>query len=288
MTIALSRDTSQRRLMPTVLISGLGEAPGKTAVAVGLGRRWKNAGRSVGYVRTPESPDVHFVRKTLGVGESGDILLVEGTEYPDAKVLLVIGYRQGLQAPELSEHTVGIVVNGVPAKSLERVWRLFDGLPLLGLLPEERALMGFSVGDLARHLGAEYLVPPQGDGEIVEHLMLGANITDTATTYFIPKEHMAVFCRCDRPDLQLAALNQSVRCLVLTGTGFLQASVIHRAGDMSVPVLRVPDDTLDVLARLDGLVEGQRFRQEAKVLPMAALMERHFDFEALDTALGIA
>lgn len=273
--------------MTTLLIAGLGEAPGKTALAIGLARRWKNAGRSVGYLQSPESPDVEFVRKTLAVGDGGDILLVEGVEYPDAKVLLVVGYEQGLQAPEISENTVGVVVNGVPAKSVERVRGLMNGVSVLGILPESRALMGFTVGELARHLGAEYLVPPQGDGEIVEHLMLGANITDTATTYFIPKEHMAVFCRCDRPDLQLAALNQSVRCLVLTGTGFLQVSVVHRADDMGVPVLRVTDDTLDVLARLDGLVEGQRFRQEAKVLPMVALLERHFDFEALDRALGL-
>jgi len=272
--------------MTALLLAGVGKAPGKTAIAVGLARRWKNAGRSVAFIG-PE-PDADFVRKTLGVGDAGDLLIVEGPDYPDAKVLIVVGYKQGLGAPEVPSNAVGVVVNGVPAKSIERVRGLMNGSPVLGILPENRALMAFTVGELARHLGAEYLVPPQGDGEIVEHLMLGANITDTATTYFIPKEHMAVFCRCDRPDLQLAALNQSVRCLVLTGTGFLQASVIHRAEDMGVPVLRVTEETLDVLARLDGLVEGQRFRQEAKVLPMAALMERYFDFLALDRALGLA
>lgn len=274
--------------MKALVIAGLGEAPGKTALAVGLGRRWKNAGRSVGYIRSPENPDVAFVRKTLGVGDAGDILLVEGAEYPGAMLLLVVGYRQGLQAPELPENTAGIVVNGVPGKSLVRVRAMMNGLPLLGVLPETRALMAFTVGDLARHLGAEYLAAENGREQIVEHLMLGANITDTATTYFLPKEQMAVFCRCDRPDLQLAALNESARCLVLTGTGFLQASVVHRADDLGVPVLRVTEETLEVVARLDGLVEGARFRQEGKVPVMVALLERHFDFEALETALGLS
>ena len=266
--------------MTTLVINGIGDAPGKTAIAAGLARHWKNAGRSVGYL----GPGADFISKTLGVGETGDIVIADGGP-GDGPALTVVGYEQGLTLPETPANGVGMVVNCVPEKSLDRVRELMNGA--LAVLPESRTLMGFTIGEMARHLGTEYLVAPQGDGALIEHLMIGANITDTATSYFMPKGPLAVFCRCDRPDLQLAALNQGAVCLVLVSVGLVQASVVHRAEGMGIPVLRTTDEALDVLARLDGLVEGQRFRQEAKVPAIAALMDRHFDFGALDRALGL-
>ncbi len=303
--------------MKVLIIAGQGEAPGKTALAMGLGRRWKAAGKSVSYSRpvlanqtSADGPDgdSEFVSGGLGISaatQTSDILLVElagdvnadggvalqraQEQDPDALVLLIVGYRQEMLASHIPQlaRLAGVVVNGVPSKSLLRVRGTLDGLPCLGILPESRALLGFSVEGLARHLKAEYLAAPEAAGHLIQRLMLGANITDTATTYFVPAEGLAVFCRSDRPDIQLAALNQEARCLVLMGPGQPQGSVIHRAEDLGVPVLRVAEEPLETIARLDGLVEGQRFRQEGKIAALEALLARHFDFEALDKALGV-
>lgn len=332
--------------MTTLVIAGLGHAPGKTAVAVGLGQRWRAVGLHVGYGRVDASglvltaendPDVAFVLRVFG-GQGVDlpgvrqeafgttvavrdyaqrfagagVLLVEvagdvaepGTaeaaramaEDAGAKVLLVAGYRQGLSGPAtsaaaggLGDGLLGAIVNGVPMRYLPFFLGGFalDGVPLLGVVPESRTLAGFTVSELAGHLGAEYLAAKDGGDGVVEHLMLGANITDTATTYFLPKEHMAVFCRVDRPDLQLAALNLSARCLVLTGTGTPQESLMYRAEDLGVPVLRVLTDTLDTVARLDGLVEAGRFRKGGKIPAIRDLLQAHADLSGLDNALGL-
>ena len=70
------------------------------------------------------------------------------------------------------------------------------------------------------------------------------------------------------------------------GTGYIQPSVLYRAEDLRVPVLRVLTDTLDTLAKLDGLVEARRFRQHTKLDAMGRLLEAHLRLDALDALLG--
>ena len=218
----------------------------------------------------------------------------------DAKALLVVRYQQHLAAELVRQHAEtlgdqlgGIVLNAVPTRMINYVREQVEsplretGLPMLGILPETRALSGFTVGELTDHLHAEVLCLPEQRETLLENLMIGANPPDPAFNYFAPSQNKAVICRADRPDIQLAALDTTTRCLVLTGTGGVQTSLVYRAEDEGVTVIKVPTDTIATVERLTGLVEQIRFRQQKKVLIMTALLTQHFDVQGLSQALNV-
>ena len=218
----------------------------------------------------------------------------------EARVLLVVGYHQAMEPGPITEvagrmgpRLAGVVLNRVPASAIPEVREgVTDelaraGVPVLGIIPESRLLYGFTVGELADHLHAEYLCLPEKREHLIENVMLGGNPPDPAFLYFAPKPNKAVICRSDRPDIQLAVLDTDTRCLVFTGGGRVQTSVLYRAEDLGVPVLRVSTDTISTVQNLTGLVEGQRFRQQEKIPVLQGLLEQHFDFEKLGASLGI-
>ncbi|MSQ15007.1 MAG: phosphotransacetylase family protein [Dehalococcoidia bacterium] len=203
----------------------------------------------------------------------------------DARIMIVVKYRQKLSAQELVsligqnvERVVGVILNGVPRKLFARssaaLLSSFEGagLNVLAILPEDRVLCGFTIGQMAEELGAEYLCLPEKADVLIENLMLGANAADPAYTYFSPKPNKAVFCRSDRPDIQLAALDTETRCLVLTGLGRYQQSLVYRAEDLGVAVLRVPSDTYSTIMALHGIFQKVKFRQVEKVTRAVGLL----------------
>ena len=56
-------------------------------------------------------------------------------------------------------------------------------------------------------------------------------------TYFRRKPNKAVITGGDRADIQLAALETSTRCLILTGNLYPSPAVLNRAEELCVPVL---------------------------------------------------
>lgn len=304
----------------------MGPAAGKTALACGLASHWAAQGRTVGYAALGAAAEDHarFMGAALQLPEgsiasastaaglalpAADVVVVEVDDATPvaeaaralrAKVLLAVRYRQHLCASEVAGGTgdhrdllAGVVVNGVPprvvpplrgsmAPALEAA-----GLPLLGVVPEERALMGFTVGELADHLGASFLCREDRRDVLVQALMLGANTADPAFGNFQAKPNTALICRANRPDLQLTALEQAMVCMVFTGEGPVQRSVVYRAEDAGVPILAVADDTIGAVRRLEGLVERVRFRQTAKVEVMANLLDGRLDWGKLERALGL-
>lgn len=223
------------------------------------------------------------------------IAAVQGRALVVASALQALGADSLLQAVEpLKEQLIGIMVNRIPQRRIEHTKRELEarlsgeGITVLGVLPESRPLYGFTVGELAEHLRAEYLCHADKGGLLIENVMLGGNPPDPAYNYFAPKPAKAVFCRSDRPDIQHAALDAEPRCLVLTGQGRVLAAVLHRSEDMGIPVLRVNEGTIDTITSLDGLVAGQRFRQTEKVAMMRSLLEAHLDLGVIDNALNLA
>ncbi len=227
--------------------------------------------------------------------------LVDAIAAVEGRVLVVAGASQALDSDvllravePLKERLVGILINRVPQRRIEHSKRELgarlseEGITALGVLPESRPLYGFTVGELAEHLHAEYLCHADKGGLLIENVMLGGNPPDPAYDYFAPKPAKAVFCRSDRPDIQHAALDTEPRCLVLTGQGRVLPAVLHRSEDLGIPVLRVNKGTIDTITSLDGLVVGQRVRQAEKVAMMGSLLEAHLDLGIIDNALNLA
>jgi BioD-like phosphotransacetylase family protein len=188
---------------------------------------------------------------------------------------------------------LGAVINAVPRQRMRFVQEVVkpylekQGISVFGILPQERLLLSISVDELAECLMGEILCRPDRGEELVEYLMVGAMSVDSALTYFRRKPNKAVITGGDRPDIQLAALETSTRCLILTGNLRPSPIIMARAEEVGVPMILVKQDTLTAVEIIEQYFGKTRFHQEKKVLRFQEMMEERFDFEDLYIAMGL-
>ena len=194
----------------------------------------------------------------------------------------------------LGPSLVGIVINVVPRQHrgyVEEVVRPYmesQGIPILGVLPEERLLQSITVQELVQILAGELLCCPDSAEELVEHFMVGAMSVDSALAHFRRKPNKAVITGGDRPDIQLAALETSTRCLILTGNLRPSQVILERARSVGVPIILVEHDTLTTVETIEEVFGRTRFHQKKKIQRFVRLMEGRFDYERLYNALDLA
>jgi len=240
------------------------------------------------------------------VSRGKNLVIVEGTcersiiEALDAKAIIVEDYFTELSEVKLNSYKdlggylLGVLVNKVPRGRVENVSRELSsqfskaGVNLLGVFPEDRALFTLSVGELAEHLQGEILNNADKSIELVENLMLGAMTVDPGPEYFGRKDNKAVVVRSERPDMQMAALETSMRCLILSGDTAPIPAVWQRAKDKNVPVIVVKSNMVATAAAIEDTLGKTRFNQEKKLSKLTEIMEKHFSFQAVYQGLGLA
>ncbi|MBI4301936.1 MAG: phosphotransacetylase family protein [Chloroflexi bacterium] len=245
------------------------------------------------------------------VAKNKDVVLVEDfqslspisqqlAQWLEAKILLVVRYRANLAADELiaaaepiKGRLAGIVISVVPPNQIEEVWTSLafplgaENMKVLGVFPEDRLLFTLSVDELVRYLGGKILNSSEASQELVENLMVGAMVVDNAMNYFQVKANKTVITRGDRPDIQMAAIETSTRCLILTGNISPTPHVLNYATERGVPIAVVAEDTLATISRLSDIFPRIRFHQEKKIPQLGRLMNQYFNFPALFQALGL-
>jgi BioD-like phosphotransacetylase family protein len=218
-----------------------------------------------------------------------------------ASALVVVKYNDDLQILDdaltarkrLGDTLVGVVLNAIPRQRMPFVQETIKpglearGVPVLAVLPQERLLLSVSVGDLRDFLSGRVLCCPDKMDELVEHLMVGAMSVDSALSYFRRKPNKAVITGGDRPDIQLAALETSTKCVILTGNLQPSPIILGRAEEVGVPMILVRQDTLTAVEVIERFFGKTRFHLEKKVLRFEEMLEDRFDFERLYQALGL-
>lgn len=218
----------------------------------------------------------------------------------DARALAVVRYNDAkavdnfLTAKKrLADLLLGVVVNAVPDQHMEftethlREFLEKRGIPVYAVLPRLRILAATSIGELADGLHAEILTCPENRDELVEHLMVGAMNVDQALHYFRRRPNKAVITGGDRSDIQMAALETSTKCLILTGNLYPSPAVLARAEEAGVTVLLAPQDTLTATEIAEGYFGHSRFQQKAKIETFSKMLDERFDFPRLYQALGL-
>jgi len=248
------------------------------------------------YAKVSRGKDVVLVE---GVGDfkaGSDASRVAGriVEALKAKAILIVGYEGGLEVDQivaaakmLADNLLGVVINAVPEHRMESVRAEIvpsleqSGIKVLGVLPEDRALLSVTVGELAEHVGGSILNSQDRSNELVESLMVGAMSIDSALSYLTLKPNKAVITRGDRPDIQLAALETSTKCLVLTGNIEPVPSILSHALELEVPIVLVEGDTAGTMEALEGVFNKARFHNEKKLERLGQILEQHLDLEAI-------
>jgi BioD-like phosphotransacetylase family protein len=241
----------------------------------------------------------------------GDLVLLEGagnliqgnlfnlsapeiSEKIDASVLLVVKYEplliidQILSAKQiLGNRLIGVLINSIPHQQLDTLENSIkpffqcQGIDILGMLPTDRLLQSVSVKELVSQLKAKVLCRHDRLDLMVESLTVGAMNVNSALEYFRQRQNMAVITGSDRTDLQLAALESSTNCLILTGHTPPQQLILARAEDLEIPILTVDFDTLTTVEIVDRAFGTVRLHETIKVECVQNLIEEHFNIDLL-------
>jgi BioD-like phosphotransacetylase family protein len=248
------------------------------------------------YTRVSKSKDVVLLEGTGGFEAGSDSATIESKIIGalKVKVILIVPFRDGIDsdtiaaaAKMLAGSLLGVIVNMVPERRMELVRTQIiptleqGGIKVLGVLPEDRALFGVTVGELVEQVGGSILNAQDRTGEVVESLMVGAMSVDSALSYLSLKPNKAVITRGDRPDIQLAALETSTRCLVLTNNIDPEPTIMSRANELEVPVVKVEKDTVGTMEALESVFDRAVFSSEKKVERLGQLLDAYVDMEAI-------
>lgn len=237
---------------------------------------------------------------TLEEGALFNLSLPEIAMALQAQVLLVMpfntrGMIDQLVAAQkrLGSALVGVVLNAVD----EDHWDLARntvvpflekiGLPVVATLPKLPFLQGIRVSELVRYLSAEVLCAGDHLDLVVESLKIGAMNVNSALRFFGQGSHQAIVTGGDRRDLQIAALETSTHCLILTGQIAPSKDVLTLAKDKEVPVLSVATDTLTTVERIENLFGRLPLNNPDKVSLIRDRLADKVDMDRLLSLLGL-
>ena len=154
----------------------------------------------------------------------------------------------------LGDSLMGVVLNRVPPQAMPEMEQVV--VPLLDSI---------TVRQLVEVLDGKVICGQDSLDEFVERFSVGAMDTDAALGYFQRLPNKAVITGGNRTDIQLAALETSTRCLVLTGDQAPNQIITARAREAGIPIVVVPTDTLATVEKLEKVLGRIRIREAQKV-----------------------
>ncbi len=207
-----------------------------------------------------------------------------------AKVLLVEPWRGDISADSLfgarailGKRYVGGVINKVPeatmefAKNTVKPFLEKKGISLYGVIPKDKFLESVTVGQLNEILNGKVLCCEDKLGEFVENFLIGAMDVDSALNYFRRMPNKAVITGAHRSDIQLAALETSTKCIILTGGFQTNEVVLGKARARGIPILSVPSDTFSAIDKIEFRMGKTSIREKRKVERAKELINAGFD-----------
>ncbi len=193
----------------------------------------------------------------------------------------------------LGDHLMGVVLNRVTPQSLPEVEQMVvpflvgKGIEMLGVLPLDRVLDAITVRQMVEVLDGKVICGQDRLDQFVERFSVGAMDVDAALGYFRKLPNKAVITGGHRADIQLAALETSTKCLVLTGDQMPNEIIIARAREVGVPMITVHFDTLTTVEKLESVLGRIRIREERKVQRARELLRDRLNYRRIIEKLGL-
>ncbi|WP_310487044.1 phosphotransacetylase family protein [Chamaesiphon sp. VAR_69_metabat_338] len=215
-------------------------------------------------------------------------VLLVNRYHPLSSIDLLLSAQQ-----QLGSRLLGCIINDVPRDRVEAVQDTLvpflegAGIPVFGVVHRNGLLRSVTVKQLVEKLDAEILCRPDKLDLMVESLSIGAMNVNSALEYFRRGNNMAVVTGGDRADIQLAALETSTQCLILTGRLAPQTFIVCRAEDLEIPILSVDLDTLTTVEIIDRAFGQVRLQETIKINCARELFGNHCEIDRLISLLGV-
>jgi len=214
---------------------------------------------------------------TLSEGMIYGLSLPQLAKSLDSKVIIVNLWEDSKSVDalldaknQLGKYFAGAVLNAVTPSDIENIKETIIpslnelGIEIFGVMPKSPLLRSVTVKELIRRLNAKVICCPDKSELLVETLSIGAMGVNSAMEFFKRRRNMAVVTGADRTDIQLAALEASTQCLILTGIGEPLPQLIHRAEELEVPILKVDIDTLSSVEVIEQAFGHVRLHESVK------------------------
>lgn len=180
----------------------------------------------------------------------------------------------------------GVLFNVIDFEYMARIQELSKNhieryhIPVIGIIEKSIELLSARVSEVQAAIGAELLNEGATAGldNPVETYLIGAMNTQAALKYFRQVKRAAIITGGDRTDLVLAALQENVSCLILTGFIQPDISVLTLANEKNIPLLLSPSDTYTTMRNISRLKPGL---QEGDVDQITDLIEKQIKWDLL-------
>ena len=136
------------------------------------------------------------------------------------------------------------------------------------------------MSEIQHAIGGELLNEPALDNldQTVETYIIAAMNVQAALKYLRSVKKAAVITGGDRTDVALAALEEDVSTLVLTGFIHPDAAVVYAANEKKIPIILSPSDTYTTIRNMERVKPGI---QEEEVNLVKNLVKEHIDWSIL-------
>ena len=224
-------------------------------------------------------------------------LSIELTKILNPKIILVSQYNPNLNILQLTspakdifgDSLIGLIINKRTKHMGNHVAKSLipsiesTGIQALGVLPEDRRMLGLTVDQLKNHLNGIYtgFLNDSMKYYLIEHFLIGGLILDWGVHYFNTRANKAVISRGDRPDIQMSALSTPTSCLIATSGITPLEYVQYEAEQEEVPIIVVEKDTLSVAADLETIYQKCKFDHMLKLERFTQLVHANIDLQTI-------
>jgi hypothetical protein len=158
----------------------------------------------------------------------------------------------------------GVLFNKIDFDYIARIEELEENhirrynIPVIGKIEKSLELFSPRVSEIKEAIGGEFINDASSSGldNRIETYIIGAMNPQAALKYLRQVKKAAVVTGGDRVDLALAALDQDVSCLILTGYIHPDLSVITAANEKNIPIILSPSDTYTTIRNMERLKPG--------------------------------
>lgn len=180
----------------------------------------------------------------------------------------------------------GVIFNKIDYDYKARIRELEEAhikrynIPIIGLIEKSTELLSPRVSEIQQAIGGELINEPAISGldKTVKTYLIAAMNLQAALKYLRSMKSAAVITGGDRTEIALAALNEDISVLVLTGFIQPDVAVISAANEKKIPILLSPSDTYTTMRNMDRVKPGI---QEQEINLVLDIVREHLDWELL-------
>lgn len=188
----------------------------------------------------------------------------------------------------LGDLLVGVIFNYVPENHLDYLKSQIvpfiqdeHKIDVLGVIPASPRLRSVSVAEIKNMLNAEVLCGANKMDNVIEDFCMSTMNMENDLKYFRQSRCKAVIISGDRTEIQLAALETNIECLILTGKLYPVDIVLSKAEDKQVPVLVVRDNSLETSDKIERLRRHFGFFTPSKIDEAIKLSQKNVDIKMI-------